>query len=48
MMDRSQREGERKDLRTRYTLQRNVPSDLLPPAKLHLLIAHSTMNSSMD
>jgi hypothetical protein len=46
--ERRQKERSRKGPGTRYTLQRHMFCDLLPPTRPHHLIAHSAMNSSMD
>jgi hypothetical protein len=43
-----ERERERERSEVRYPLPRHTPSDLSPPNSPHLLIALSTMNSSMN
>jgi hypothetical protein len=42
-----EREINRKEPGTRYTLQRHTPSDLLSPTRPYLLIAYLALNSSM-
>jgi hypothetical protein len=42
-----QKEERRKGPGTRHALQKDIPSDLLPPARLYFLMIHSAMNSRM-